>query len=889
MTWWRVLVARCRALVRPQQVRDEIGDELQFHLEMRAREHARQGMSDEEARRAAARTFGSLTNIKEISYDIRGGGLAEALWRDLTYAARSLVKHRGLSATVVAIVAIGVGANAAILGVADRLLWRELPVRAPSELEQVKLAFGLDGISYPLYRTLRREARGFAAVIARWRQASTLVVGAGEPERRVVELVSGNYFATLGVRPFMGRLLTDDDDRALMAHPVVVISDRYWRTRFGGRASAIGSKIVVDDYPFTVVGVALRGFFGVEVGTEPDVWIPLAMHPVVFSAHRSLVDDTWMWLSVLGRRAPEWSPASAQAQATVVSRRFFRAAGEPDSRLKMYDVRLVSAARGLSRLRGKLERPLLVLIGIVGFVLIVACANVGTLVGARAMARGREIGVRLALGASRARVIRQLLIENLLLAVVGGIVGTAFAIGASRALVRLLPTATVPHEIDVSPDGRMLIIALLLSTITGVLFGIAPAFRAVRLDVARVIRDDIRLQTRRRLGVRRTLVAGQVAVSLVLVTGAGLFAKSLDRLASVPAGFDASHVLMATISPTLNRYTPQSAVAFYRALQSRLSAAPGVRSVATSAAPVLGGEDNYNITTLHWSGQRRRSDPFSLLAHTVSGDFFAATGVQILRGRGLDNRDIQLGSIAIVLNETAARYYFDDVDPVGKSVKLMANTAMVVGVARDSKYRTMREAMPQIIYTTFEQDTGATVSLDRTLYVRTDGDPAALAATLESAVRELDRSLPLYDVRTMTDQQRRSLATERAVALLSALAAGIALLLAAIGLYGLMAYDTQQRTREIGVRISLGATNSSIMTLVLRGALGLLLIGGVAGLALARGLSSVVAAQLYGVSASDATVTLIACVALAAAVFIAASVPAWRASRVNPVEALRYE
>ncbi len=892
MTWWRVLVARFRALTRGQQVHDEIAEELQFHLEMRARDHAARGLPEDEARQAASRAFGSVTKIKELSYDVRGGGAAETFWRDMTYAMRSLVKHRVLSAIVVTIVAIGVGANAAILGVADRVLWRELPVTAPSELQRITLKSGIDGISYPLYQAFRRESDAFAGVFARFRQSSTFAIGAGDPERRVVELVSGNYFTVLGVRPGVGRLLSDDDDRAIMAHPVIVISDRYWRARLGARESAIGSTIIIDDYPFEVVGVAPRTFFGVEVGTEPDAWVPLAMHPAVFSAHRSLVNDGWMWLDVLSRSAPGRTTASVEAQASAVSHRYWLTANVPVAKLSEFDVKLVSAARGLSPLRGKLERPLMVLIGIVGFVLIVACANVATLVGARTMARAREIGVRLALGASRARVIRQLLVENLLLAAIGGIIGTMLAIATSHALVRLLPPASVRHEIDVAPDRRMLLISLVLSAITGVLFGIAPALRAVRLDVARVIRDDGRPQTRgggRRIGVRGALVAGQVAVSLVLVTGAGLFTKSLERLAAVQAGFDANHVLIATINPTLNRYTPQSAAVFYRALQSRLSAAPGVRAVATSATPILGGQDNYNITTVHWSGQRRESDPFSLLAHTVSGDFFSATGIGIARGRGLDRRDVQPGPIAVVLNQTAARYYFDDVDPVGKAVQLMGNDAIVVGVARDSKYRTMREVMPQTIYTTFEQDTTGAPSLERTLYVRTDGDPAAFAPTVEAAARELDRTLPVYDIRTMTDQRHRSMATERAVAWLSAFSASVALLLAAFGLYGLVAFDTQQRTREIGVRISLGATQASIVSLVLRGALGLLVIGGAAGLALTRGLSGVVSAQLYGVEGSDVTVTLVACVALTAVVFIAASVPAWRAARVNPVEAIRYE
>lgn len=891
MKWWRVLIARCRALVRPERVRDEIDEELRFHVEMRTHEHIRQGMSGADARRAAALAFGSVANLKEVSYDIRGGGWAEAVWRDLVYAWRSVVKHRVLSAVIVGVVAIGVGANTAILGVADRIFWRELPVRAPGELVQlVHYTESWGSLSYPLFRGLQEKNDGFAGLFARWRQTSTFSV-AGNPERRVVELVSGKYFAVLGVRSTLGRLITDDDDRTVMSSPVVVVSDRYWRTRLGADESAIGRKILIDDYPLTVVGVAPPEFFGVEVGITPDAWVPLAMHPVLFGPHRSLVDDDWMWLDVLGRIAPGQSAARAAAGATIALRRFLAASDHRSGKMTPREITFRPANRGLSPLRGNVQTPLAVLMGITALVLLIACANVATLLTVRSMSRSREVGVRLALGASRIRVVRQLLTESLVLALAGGVVGMLIGIGASRLLVRFLPPANIHTEIDVAPDMRMLAIALLLSTITGALFGIAPAVRATRLDLARVIKDDIRPRRagRWRFGARGMLVAGQVAVSLVLVIGAGLFALSLERLVSVPAGFDANHVIMASVHPTSNRYTPSSAIAFYQALQARLTATPGVTAVGVSSVPLLGGRDNYNFTTLIVPGRQRPADPTSLLTHNVGGDFFGATGTPIVRGRGFNAHDTRGGTWALVLNETAVRDYFGDEDPLGRSVRMFgAPHATVVGIVRDSKYRTLREKMPAILYTTFAQDTES-VGLERTIYLRTAGDPAAFATVIETAVHELDRLLPVYDVRTLAEQERRSMSSERVIALLSALAGGIALLLAAIGLYGLIVFDTQQRTHEIGVRISLGATRSRIMMLVLRGALGMVIAGTIVGLGLSRGLSKFVAAQLYGVSAGDTTVVVAACAMLAAAAFVAASVPAWRAARVNPLEALRCE
>ena len=889
--WWRVLLDRCRALVRPQRVRDEIDEELRFHVEMRTQDYMRQGMSAHEARRAAMLAFGSVANVKEVSYDIRGGGWLEAIWRDLVYAWRSVAKHRTLSAVIVGVVAVGVGANAAILGVADRILWRELPVRAPGELEQLAYYKQWDALSYPLFRALGEKSDAFAGVLARSRQTSTFAI-ASRPERRVLELVSGNYFSVLGVQPEVGRVLSDDDDRTIMSHPVAVVSDRYWRTRLGASDSAIGRTILIDDYPFTVIGVAPAAFFGIEVGVSPDAWVPLAMHPVLFAARRSLVNDDWMWLEVLGRRAPGVSTARAAAHATLVLRRLQEASGQPIPKKVPREIRLSPANRGLSPLRGQVRAPLEVLMGITVLVLLIACANVATLLVIRSMARGREIGVRLALGASRTRVIRQLLTESMLLAVAGGIIGTLLAIGASRGLVRVLPPAPIPTEIDVTPDARMLAIAFLLAGFTGVVFGVAPAVRATRLDLARVMRDDIRPRRagRWRFGARGVLVAGQVAVSLVLVIGAGLFTLSLERLGAVPAGFETDHLIMASVNPSSNRYTPSSVLSLFQALQAKLVATPGVAAVGVSTVSLLGGPDNYNMTTMIVPGRPRPTDPMSLLTQTIGGDFFGATGTRILRGRAFNEHDTRGGPWALVLNETAARDYFGDEDPLGRSVRIVgAPSATIVGVVRDSKYRTMREKMPPIVYTTFAQDSETAPGLERTVYVRTTGDPAAFATALETAVHDLDRSLPVFDVRTLAEQERRSMSSERVVALLSAIAGGIALVLAAIGLYGLVVFDTQQRTREIGVRISLGATRSRIMTLVLRGAFGMVIGGTVIGLGLSRGLSTLVAAQLYGVSATNAAIVAAACATLAIAVLIAALVPAWRASRVNPVEALRYE
>ncbi|HEY9228385.1 MAG TPA: ABC transporter permease, partial [Gemmatimonadaceae bacterium] len=648
--WWRVALARCRALVRPQTVRDEIEEELRFHIDMRAQELVRNGVSPADARRAAAQSFGSVSASKDVSYDIRGGGPLESLWRDIEYGMPSIRSHAALSAVVIGVVAIGVGANAAILGVADRVLWRELPVRAPHELVRLTHYKDVDAASYPLYRAMQADTGAFSGVLARWRQTSSFAVGNDALERRVVELVSGDYFSLLGVRPALGRLLSAADDKTIMGHAVVVVSDRYWRTRFGGDESVIGKTIRIDDYPLKIVGVAPPEFTGVEVGVIPDAWVPLAMHPVIFSAHRSLVDDSWMWLDVIGRLAPGVSLERAHTSAALSLQRFLAASGEPIPKAVPRVMRLRPVSRGLSALREQMEGSLDVLVGLAGLVLLIACANLATLLAIRSIARSKEIGVRLALGASHGRVVRQLFLESMLLALAGGAIGTALAVRGASLLLPFLPPSVVPSEIAIAPDARTLVISLVLTLATGVLFGIGPALRGIRVDVASVIRDEIHAQTgRRRFGLRRALVGGQVALSLVLVIGAGLFARSLVRLAATPAGFDVDRVIVASVEPSLNRYGPDDAIAIYRLMHARLAALPGVQRVGMSDIELLGGPDHYNIRPLRVPGTRRPETGWESLTITTNGDFFAATGIDVVRGRVFDARDTRDAPLAVVL------------------------------------------------------------------------------------------------------------------------------------------------------------------------------------------------------------------------------------------------
>jgi predicted permease len=510
----------------------------------------------------------------------------------------------------------------------------------------------------------------------------------------------------------------------------------------------------------------------------------------------------------------------------------------------------------------------------------------------RSMARRKEIGVRLAMGASRGRVTRQLCIESLILAIAGGALGALLAFRGAHVLLALMPPSPVPTDIDLTPDMRALAISFAIASVTGLLFGVAPALAAARVDVASVIRDEAELRRvgRWRFSARRAVVSMQIALSVVLAVCAGLFMRTVARLAATPTGFDVEHVVMATIEPSQNRYTPASATTFYRALEDRLAATPGVQAVGSSMIPLLGGEQNYVFRTMRVPGMPKPADGTTLLSHVVDGNLFAATGLQVLSGRALNASDGAGSPLVAVLNEAAARKYFRDENPLGRTVRFgPQQMPTIVGIVRDAKYRTLRENPPATVYTTFEQDTGMVSGLDRTLYARTSGSPTEFAATLRAVVRDLDVSMPVFSIRTLSEQKRLAMSGERVVARLCTFAGGIALLLATIGLYGLIAFDLQRRTRELGVRISLGATRRTLTTMVLRGAVAMVIVGMAIGLLVSRGVSRFVAAQLYGVGANDPMVIAIACMVLAGVTLIATLVPAWRATNVNPVEALRCE
>ena len=890
----RILRDRLRALWRPDRVYDEIAEEFRVHVEMRARDNERGGMSADDARRDAERRFGSVARIGDIAYDVRGGGWLETLWQDIRYGTRVLAKQKIFSATVILTVGIGVGANATIFTLVDRLLLRTLPVERPEELEQVTLPNDWSSFSAPFVRDLRRRTDVFSGVLARALVPAT-IANAGDARRGLIELVSGNYFSVLGTRAAHGRLLNDEDDRESLGAPVAVVSHRYWRSRLSSDPAVVGKMIQIDNHSFTVIGVAAPDFFGVEVGMMPDAWVPLSMQPRLLWQERILADDREAnWLAVLGRRAPGVTQARAQSGATLVLQQFQKAMGRPVPEDWPKTIRLIGVSRGLSGLRNRYEGSLRLLMSVVAIVMLIACASITTLLMTRSTARRQEIAVRLTLGATRARLVRQLVTEGALLSLCGGATGVVIAHWGLGALPRLLPTGRVPLSVGAELDARSLAFSFALSMLTALLFSAGPALQFTRPDLVRAIKtgsDSATTARATRVNARKILVGAQVALSLVLVIGASLFARSLAHTAAIPLGFETGNVIIASIDPSLSGYSPARVERFYHELESRLRTIAGVRAVGFSAWPLLGGE--LSMITVRMPDVRPPSDPqaWLLSSNVVGGDFFGAAGIQLRRGRGFGPADSLKGSHVVVLNEAAARSYFGDDDAVGRTLLLGEFSVRVIGVASDSKYSAVREENRRIVYAPFGPDAQILVGSagERTIYVRTSGDPSGFASTIASVVRTVDTTVPVYNVKTFAAQKAESLARERLVAALSAWSGSVALALAAIALYGLVSFGAVSRTREIGIRVSLGADAPRVVWLIVRSAIAMVVGGCVAGVLLGLLLSRFVQSQLYGVSATDPSTMGTAIAILLCTALVAALVPAVRAARVDPTVALRYE
>jgi predicted permease len=822
---------------------------------------------------------------------------------DVKHALRGLLRDRAFTVVAVLSIALGAGANSAIFSLVDQALFRRLPVRDPERLVLLNWSGSFVGPgwgsgnlqSYPFYRDVRAENQVFDGVFCRF-PTSVNVSAGNTPEPVNAEIVSGSFFSVLGVGPALGRLIEDSDDLQPGAYPVVVLSFDYWRARFGGASDVVGRKVSINNHPMTVIGVAAAGFRGIDWGEVPSLWIPTMMKKQATPEFDWLLNRRGRWVHVFARLKPGIGLEQAQAslqpwfkamlEADTKRDGWPRVTEEQRQRFLASSLTLLPASQGRSDLRKRLEKPLIVLLAATGLILLLACLNVASLCLARAFARQRETALRLALGASRGRIIKELLTQSALLAIGGGAFGVLLAPVVAKALLSFLP-ADINLSSAISP--RMLLFTLAVALLTGLIFGLAPAMRASRAEPGFALKEQSSTVTGG-VGLRKAVVIVQIALALVLLVGAGLFLRTLASLRGRGPGFATTNLLLFRIDPARSGYTlAQAKDIMLRTLQA-VRSLPEVENAGVAQAQILtGGSWNQSLTVE--AGRRLVTD--TVHCNAVTPGFFATLGAPILNGRDFSERDAHdspdLGHRSAIVNQSFVKRYFGDRNPIGARVSLSdgpdARTNIeIVGVVKTFSYRGIRQIEDQAFFPFLEG-----TRFGGGFFVRTRVSSEAAFNSIRAVVRQIDPTLPVLSLRTLENQLDLTLLNERLMATLASAFAALAVLLTVVGLYGVISFVVTRRTREIGIRLALGASRGSALWLILRDSAMMAAAGVAIAIPAIWGLGRLIESQLFGVRAMD-SVTIAACVVLVALVALAASaLPARRASSVSPMEALRYE
>jgi predicted permease len=899
-------------LFRRGRFEREMSDEMKFHMDAYADDLARSGLPRVEAVRRARMEFGAVETAMEDCRQARGVQHWDELRQDLRYATRQMARAPVFTAAAIASLGLGIGANTAIFSLMDAVLLRMLPLENPQDLYYLGHGAGMErdssiaavlfspedistSANYPLLERYQGAAV-FEGVTAY--EGETLLVATAEGIERVNgQFVSGNYHAVLGVPVILGRGFSTERDRDIGATPIAVISDGYWTRKFGRNPDVIGRTLIVHGRTVTIVGVTAPGFDGLTPGWPIDLTLPMSVRAMDDPRYLD-ARDGWVSLSLVGRVQPGVSEAEALAVVDPLFRQFWMEpenawAREGSSATATRRAALVPAGRGSGDLRDRYATPLGVLMGMVGVVLLIACANVANLLLARAAARAREVAVRLSIGAGRMRLVRQFLTESLLLALSGGALGLLVAIGSIGAILSMIGTGEYPVVLEVSLNARVLAFTMAVSILTGIAFGLVPAIGATRPNLTNTLKGIGAVTAHgRRATAGKTLVIAQIALCILVVGASGLLVRSLRNLKTLDAGFVRANVLLFNVETTEPPFSEERRASFYSDVLDRVRALPGVVSASLSKRSPI--DFSSELRRIEIPGMPDRAAPGGVSSNVVTPDYFETLGIGLVRGRGLSNQDRMGSPMVALVSESMARTYFGEADALGRTIFLggRKDTLSIVGIVRDARHEGLREGAPPSVYTPLAQpgeEFEGTVGVpdELTAAIRTNGDPRQLARSVRTLVREIDDAAAVSYVRTMEQQLDAALVRERLLANLSTGLGFLALLLAALGLYGVMSYSVARRVRESGIRIALGATPADMMWNVLREVLVVSLIGVAVGLGATLASGRIIAAILFELSPRD-PITLGAVGALLVVTALAAGyVPARKAASVQPIQALR--
>jgi predicted permease len=888
---------------RRKRALETLDRDIRDHIERETQDNVDRGMSPEEARQAAYRRFGNILLIEEEARAVWSRIWLEQALQDIRYALRTLARNPGFTTVVIVTLALGIGANTAIFGLVNKVLIDSLPIARPHEL----VLFHPQGIrngwtagdmtlSYPSYLGFCDRQQVFTGVLAERTDTVNFRID-GATQRATETIVSGNYFEVLGVSPFIGRVLTPEDDREPGGHPVAVLSHGFWVEKLGGRRDIVGQTIRLNGFPFTVVGVSEKGFNGLEVGRSIDVVVPASMLAQVVTYGKALTTRIAYIFNVYGRLKPGIGRAEAAAQmqssylaeleADVAE---MGAQAPTDQRWREGKLLLDDARRGVSRLRDSLSTPLTALMAMTGIVLVIACANIAGLLLARSAARAKEISIRLAIGASAGRIVRQMLTETAILTLFGGVSGLV----VTRWTINLVLAQTGDAErlkLETTFfDWRLLAFALATCVATAVFFGLLPAMRASRESVSDSLKTAVASDRTAQLRLRKILVTAQVALGLVLVTGAGLFLRTLNNLRHVHTGFRTDQLVQFNLNAGLAGYDPSRAATLFARLLEDVRALPGVRDVTLSVAPVLSGGDSTIGFGLGVEGYKGANGERAFAnGNAVAPGYFSALGLTLLRGRDFSSADVANSPRVAVVSESFVQRYFPSRDPLGLKISLGWGLGAVyqheiVGISKDARVANLRDEPYRSFYIPYTQ---WNVLSQASLIVRTSAEPSTLGPAIRDLVKRHDANIPVVDFRPIDEQIDRLLRPERLAASLSLMFGLLATGLAAMGIYGVTAFSVARRRGEIGIRMALGASRGNILRMVIRDVAAMAAVGIIAGVALSLGLSGYVESQLYGIAPRDVATILASVILLVIVSLASAWLPARRATRVDPTVALR--